>query len=175
MAFKTVTYKIIGMHQDLSESAASDKYAYENMNIRIDSRNNNTMLSIENEKGNSQISEINVWRNLYRNNGDDYDTLIGTITSLPFLVIGECIIDKYIVLFGKYQSSQDIIARLEYIPTGDRAGWNMVYFYNSNQLNFSIDNPIQTVANIETEKTKKVYWVDGLNEPRIINSRVIHI
>ena len=58
MAFKTVTYKIIGMHQDLSESAASDKYSYENMNIRIDSRNNNTMLSIENEKGNLQISNI---------------------------------------------------------------------------------------------------------------------
>ena len=60
MAFKTVTYKIIGMQQDLSESAASDKYSYENMNIRIDSRNNNTMLSIENEKGNSKISTINV-------------------------------------------------------------------------------------------------------------------
>ena len=169
MAFKTVTYKVIGMHQDLSESAASDKYSYENMNIRIDSRNNNTMLSIENERGNAQITSINVWKNLYRNSGEDYDILLSTINSLPFIVIGECLIDKYIVLFGKYQNNKDIIARLEYIPTGDRSGWNMVYFYNSNQLNFSLEHPIQTVANIETEKTKKVYWVDGLNEPRIIN------
>ena len=92
MAFKTVTYKIIGMQQDLSESAASDKYSYENMNIRIDSRNNNTMLSIENEKGNSKISTINVWQHLYRNNGKDYDILLGTISTLPFLVIGECLI-----------------------------------------------------------------------------------
>ena len=169
MAFKTVTYKIIGMHQDLSESSASDKYAYENMNIRIDSRNNNTMLSIENEKGNSKITSIKVWRHLYRSSGEDYDTLLGTIDSLPFVVIGECNIDKYIVLFGKYQGNNDVIARLEYIASGDRSGWNLVYFYNSTALGFSVNNPIQTVANIETEKTKKVYWVDGINEPRIIN------
>ena len=115
MAFKTVTYKIIGMHQDLSESAASDKYSYENMNIRIDSRHNNTMLSIENEKGNAKISSINVWRDLYRNDGSDYDNLVETINTLPFVVIGECVIDKYIVLFGKYQNTTDVIARLEYV------------------------------------------------------------
>ena len=155
MAFKTVTYKIIGMQQDMSESSFSDKHAYENMNIRIDSRNNNTMLSIENEKGNSKITNINVRRDLYRNSGEDYNMLLGTISTLPFVVIGECIIDKYIVLFGKYQNTNDIIARLEYIATGDRQGWNMVYFYNSNELNFSINNPIQTVANIETEKTTR--------------------
>lgn len=169
MAFKTVTYKVLGMKQDTSESAFDSKYAYENRNIRIDARNNNTLLSIENERGNTQITSINVWR--YLMSGDDlpYSVLEETINTLPFVVIGQVVIDKYLVLFGKINNTYDVIARLEYISTGTRAGWNMVYFYNDRGLNFSTSNPIEALPNIETEKIKKVYWVDGLNPPRVIN------
>lgn len=168
MAFKTVTYKVIGMHQDLSESARDNKYSFENMNIRIDARNNNTLLSIENERGNLQITNIKVWGS-FSNTGAPYSTLNDTIATLPFIVLGQVVIDKYLVLFGKDSSTRDIIVRLEYISTGTFTGWNMIYFYKNRGLNFSLDNPIEALANIETEKIKKVYWVDGLNEPRVIN------
>ena len=51
----------------------------------------------------------------------------------------------------EYQNNKDVIARLEYVSFGDRFGWNLVYFYNSTGLNFSIEHPIQTIANIETK------------------------
>lgn len=44
-----------GMKRDYSASKADPQYAYENHNIRITSRENNTLLSITNEKGNAPI------------------------------------------------------------------------------------------------------------------------
>lgn len=169
MAFKTVTYKILGMKQDTSESAFDSKYAYENRNIRIDARNNNTLLSIENERGNTQITSIKVWSNLWASPDLPYSVLQETINTLPFVVIGQVVIDNYLVLFGKRNNTYDVIARLEYISSGLRSGWNMVYFYNDRGLNFNINNPIEAIPNVETEKIKKVYWVDGLNVPRTVN------
>ena len=45
-------FKIRGMQRDLSVSAFNSQYSYENKNIRIMSTDDNTMLSISNEKGN---------------------------------------------------------------------------------------------------------------------------
>lgn len=42
-----------------------------------------------------------------------------------------------------------------------RIGWN--------DLNFSTDHPIETLVDIENENIQKVYWVDGINQPRVIN------
>lgn len=36
-------------------------------------------------------------------------------------------------------------------------------------LNFSESNKIQTLVSIETESVQKVYWIDGVNQPRVIN------
>ena len=44
-------FKIKGMQRDLSVSTFNPEYAYENMNIRITPTEDNTLLSITNEKG----------------------------------------------------------------------------------------------------------------------------
>ena len=44
-----------GMKRDYSDSKADPQFAFENHNIRITSRENSTLLSITNEKGNTPV------------------------------------------------------------------------------------------------------------------------
>lgn len=46
--------------------------------------------------------------------------------------------------------------------------WSIETLYNGN-LNFRVQNPIETLGVYEAEAIQKVYWLDGLNQPRIIN------
>ena len=39
----------------------------------------------------------------------------------------------------------------------------------SGDLNFSVNHPIETLPVYENENAIKVYWVDGINQPRVIN------
>lgn len=159
MAFKTVTYKVRGMKQDISESAFDSDYSFENMNIRIDNRNNNTLLSIEQEMGNRQIVDIRIYKDL------NYETYQQSISELPFFVLGCCEIDKYLVLFGK-SDNDDYIARLELC---DDNTWRLVYIFENAHLNFKYDHPIETLGCVETEQIKKVYFVDGISPLRSVN------
>ena len=159
MAFKTVTYKVRGMKQDISESAFDSDYSFENMNIRIDNRNNNTLLSIEQEMGNKQIIDIKIFKDL------NYTIYQQSISELPFFVLGHCEIDKYLVLFGK-SNSGDHIARLELRNDGT---WCLVYIFKNASLNFDYEHPIETLGCVETEQIKKVYFVDGISPLRKVN------
>jgi len=44
----------------------------------------------------------------------------------------------------------------------------MKILYNGN-LNFSVNCPIECLGVYENEVIQKVYWTDGLNQPRLIN------
>lgn len=158
MGFKTETYIIKGMKQDLSDAVFDKSFAFENMNIRIFARQNNSSFSVEQEMGNTKIENIKLYDNL------EYTILNSTITDLPFTTIGYCVIDKYIILFGK-GAHEDIIARLENINNN----WNMVYLYKGSLLGFDVNNPIESLPNIETDSIKKVYFIDGIHQPRAIN------
>ena len=50
MPIKTAQFKIQGMNKDNSESAFPEKFAFDIRNMRIDARNDNTLLSLTNEK-----------------------------------------------------------------------------------------------------------------------------
>ena len=39
----------------------------------------------------------------------------------------------------------------------------------SGDLNLSVDNPIEYTTSYESDDVQKIYWVDGINQPRIIN------
>ena len=58
MGFKTETYIIKGMKQDLSDAVFDKSFAFENMNIRIFARQKNSSFSIEQEMGNTKIENI---------------------------------------------------------------------------------------------------------------------
>lgn len=133
-----------GMWQDFSESKASNEYAYENHNIRITTRGDNSALSITNEKGNVEI---------YKNS--TYGSLCG-----------HALVDKedsfVLVLF--FHGEKDSILKVEFYPYGSLKEETLLY---SGNLGFS--NYIETLVHHESENIIKVYWLDGVNVPRFIN------
>ena len=142
-----------GMVRDISISKGSNEYAYENHNIRITANEGETFLSLTNERGNIELSIK-----------DDSDVTI----PLKGIVIGSAVINSYLVLFTaeniKYAPNSDSIYILEYKDTYFR----LVHLYIGN-FNFKSSNPIETLVLYESEDVQKVYWVDGLNQPRVIN------
>ena len=142
-----------GMVRDISISKGSNEYAYENHNIRITANEGETFLSLTNERGNTELIIK-----------DDSDITI----PLKGVVIGSAVINSYLVLFTaeniKYAPNSDSIYILEYKDTYFR----LVHLYIGN-FNFKSSNPIETLVLYESEDVQKVYWVDGLNQPRVIN------
>lgn len=83
-------------------------------------------------------------------------------------VIGSCIIKNDIVLFGKATENTetlDIIFKVKNINSNNPT-INSSYL---GKLNFDINHPIKTYLSYENESTQKIYWVDGINQPRVIN------
>ena len=56
MQIKQSVYKIKGMRKDDSYSSFNPEYSWDNKNIRLTARDSNDLLSVTNEKGNSQLS-----------------------------------------------------------------------------------------------------------------------
>lgn len=240
MPMKQEMHVITGMQRDLTVSKFSPQYAYENMNIRITARENNTLLSVSNEKGTGEVpipsyrisnkitveptgkivaeyvtaSEIRggiltvdslgveyryevvlsegVKENTYYE-GDIpstqsikgfyfmtsdavYDSTYqyySDIHALGFIPNGElagvplgsCVIGDYIVIFTKDTTTDiDYIYRLQKM----NGHFDLIILYQGD-LNFNAAYPIQTLGTYENENIQKVYWVDGLNQPRVIN------
>lgn len=46
---------------------------------------------------------------------------------------------------------------------------NCIKFLYTGDLNFNIDNPIKTYVSYESENQQRIYWIDGINQPRVIN------
>lgn len=143
---KQVNYIIKGMNRDTSIGVVSNEFSFDNRNIRITARDNNTLLSITNERGNLPLSIDNLKQQIE-----------GT-------VIGYCVLNDYLILFT-HSSSKDYIYRLKF---KDNTTLECTTLY-SESLNFSTDNPIEAIGLYENENIQKVYWVDGINQPRMIN------
>lgn len=141
---KQVQFKTVGMQRDLSESAFNPKFAYENKNIRITPTDDNTLFSITNEKGNISLPIEGI---------GDY------IEGTP---IGQAIIANEWIVFTT--GDKDTIYKLWF--EGDTLKGTILY---SGDLNFSVEHTIETLIFYENDDIKKVYWVDGLNQPRVIN------
>ena len=144
MTPKATSHVIQGMQKDTSKSKLSKEFAFHNHNIRITAREDSTLLSITNEKGNTSNG---LFRGIY---------------------IGHCVIQDALVIFSKYTAPGDQYAPdriLLYYPKKSPL-YNQLYRGN---LNFSADNPIEALGVYENEKVQKVYWVDGVNQPRVIN------
>nr|DAO75859.1 MAG TPA: stabilization protein [Crassvirales sp.] len=173
---KQIQFKIKGMQRDLSASAFNPEYAYENKNIRIMPTDESTLLSMVNEKGNrlANISGIG-------------DSLKGT-------PIGQALIDDELIIFTAGDSSartvdnitptietvDDIISE-ELTLDIDSDIEDRIYklwfdgttltgtrLYRG-QLDFDYRHPIETISFYENQEIKKIYWTDGLNQPRVIN------
>ena len=137
-----------GMNQDISVSKASNEFAFRNYNIRITAVNDNTLLSVTNEKLPSKI-----------------DTIIQgyPANKIEGSYLGHAILNDILVLFT-HSDKQDWIWKFEY-KDGVLKG-KILY---GGQLGFDLNYPIETLAYYENKDIQKVYWVDGINQPRYIN------
>lgn len=77
---KNVSFKVKGMQRDLSASAFSPEYAYENKNVRIMPTDESTLLSLINEKGTKQA-------------------VISGISSIEGTPIGHSVIGDELIIF----------------------------------------------------------------------------
>lgn len=81
-------------------------------------------------------------------------------------IIGSCAFKKELIIFAKDSNNFDEIIKYKNIEDGENSEYVILY---SGDLNFNINNPIKTYVSYENEKNIKVYWIDGLNQPRVIN------
>lgn len=138
---------IKGMTRDLTVSKFNPEFAYECKNIRITTRDNSTLLTVTNERGNSELS-------ILTSNGNPLQVL-GTL-------IGYNVLNNYVTLFTT--GDKDRIYRLE----NKQTYFEGKLLYEGN-LNFNVNNPIENISVYENDNIQKVYWIDGLNQSRVIN------
>lgn len=149
MEAKVAAFINRGMRQDLSISKVDNEFAYHNHNIRITARDKDTLLSVTNEKGNKEITlkDINTGNN----------------TIIPGIIIGNCVLGENLVLFSVDDTLSYIFKIIEKDDT-----FYVENLYSGN-LKFDAKYPIETLGYYESTDIQKVYWVDGINQPRMIN------
>lgn len=79
-------------------------------------------------------------------------------------ILGSTTIDNKIILFTKLSEDEDAIIVGE---IKDEVLDCKCLFVGD--LNFSVYNPIECIASYEADDVQKVYWVDSINQPRVIN------
>lgn len=143
---------IKGMNRDLSISKSTNEFSYENKNIRITVNNGDTLFTITNERGTKQV---------YPSKLD-----LGTI-------LGYCSVKDYVVIFSKKDSSSSTdgskITILKYDSSKPLEESFSLFKSIPLSLGFNLNNPIESLGVYEAEDIIKVYWVDGINQPRVIN------
>ena len=140
MQKKQVAIMPVSMQQDLAVNKFPANAAYEIRNMRLVTTGDDTSLCLVNEKSNLN-TEI---------------TIEGT-------VLGVQVINEYAIVFSKSEYN-DNICKI-YLQDGKLVKQDIF----SGNLSFSVNNPIESIGIYETENIQKVYWVDGINQPRVIN------
>lgn len=133
-----------GLQRDSATTQQQASYLWDAQNIRITAREGETLFTITNERGPKEIK---------------LDNIIGSY-------LGYCVITKYLVLFTRdSKNDEDYIYRVN-LNTNE-----VVTLYNSadGDLGFDLNYPIETMPYYENDLVQKVYWIDGNNQPRVIN------
>ena len=131
------------MQQDLAVSQFPADAAYTIRNMRVVTTGDDTSLCLVNEKSNSEVL-----------------TIQGT-------VIGTQVINNYAILFvtGLEGDKPDAIYKIASVD-GKLQKESELY---RGSLGFDTSNPIESIGIYENKEIQKVYWVDGKNQPRLIN------
>lgn len=142
-----------GMQRDLSISKYDVNFLYDAHNIRLTAREEDTLLSITNERGPNQIKDKD-----------------GKNIEIKGTYLGHCLLNKYLVIFSTDAiNERDYITRIDLSTNTVKALYNSFEYISHKSLGFSVDHKIEAIASYENEKIQKVYWTDGKNQPRFIN------
>lgn len=143
-----------GIKQDSIDSRQGSEFAYDIHNMRVVTIDKNTQNSIINEKGNLLITLIEASTGV-------------TTTTLNGYIIGQIIVNDGIVIFTTDPTNTSTPDYIYHIyRTGTQYYYNLIY--NGN-LNFSVEAPIEALDYYENTLSDRVYWVDGINQPRVLN------
>lgn len=173
---KQAIFKTKGMQRDLSASAFNSEYSYENKNVRVMPTDESTLLSLINERGNKKSSIAGI---------GDY------IEGIP---IGQSLINDELIIFsyGEKTELPEVDIEAEELTIDDITAEESsieiettpldriykLWFDNGNltgkllfkgDLGFDYKHPIESISFYENADIRKVYWTDGLNQPRVIN------
>lgn len=128
-----------GLSMDTHPSRQSKEFLIDAYNIRINNSQDGDLWSITNMRGTEE-------------------------TNIQFQgkYVGHCVIDKYLVVFT-VDGSTSYIYRVEY---KDNNYIQSILF--KGDLGFNTAHRIQALGVKENELLYKVYWIDGLHQPRVI-------
>ena len=135
-----------GMQRDSAISKQKAEFLWDAKNIRLTARDKDTLLALTSEKGTTRLLEGKEIKGTY---------------------LGHAVLGDFLVIFTTLSKGGE---RKDYIYRVDKEGTS--YILNTlyeGDLNFNINHPIETLSYYETEYIQKVYWVDGLNQSRVIN------
>lgn len=169
MEKKLMQWKVKGMNQDMSASAFSNEFAFENHNLRLSTNENNTLMSWVNERGTLEMKIVDE-----KIADEENNSLV-----LQGTPVGTAVINNQLVLFTTENDREDTssadtpdhIYVLEYKKeSGNRVEDTLVckILYEGN-INLSSLHPLETLVSYEADHIKKVYWLDGRNQPRMMN------
>jgi hypothetical protein len=160
MGTKVIQFIPKGMQRDLSVSKFSPEYAYELKNIRIASLDKNTTYSLVNEQGTLECNMHLI------------DRLTNSVVVFTGVPLGKIDTPDGAVIFTRDETNNfDYIYYLNGISSNDTGNLNYlsgVQLYKG-KLNFDVTKPIEGLYIYESDSIKKVYWTDGVNQPRYIN------
>lgn len=146
-----------GLNLDSQQGMQDNQYASYLLNVRLNRESDRGLLAITNEQGNLKLVP-----------SGESTTIIGT-------PLGAQKTNKGLVLF-----THDDIEGLDYIYNisilEDCTKYNAVLIH-SKDLNFSLNYPIDSIYEYESELVQKIYWIDGNNPPRmlILNKDISYI
>ena len=175
---KQVIFKTKGMQRDLSASAFNSEYSYENKNVRVMPTDESTLLSLINERGNKKssiagvgdhIEGIPIGQALINN-----ELVVFTVSDKPLLNVNNISAqEEEISNIISTESTIDLDLDLDFEDRIYKLWFNngvltgKILF--SGNLGFNYKHPIETISFYENADIRKVYWTDGLNQPRVIN------
>lgn len=153
------------MNRDLSVSAFSSEFAFENVNLRLSTNEGNTLMSWVNEKGTKEIPIVKLTK--WDNTELEGKSIVGT-------PIGTAVLNHQLVVFTTQttgtptsNTTPDRIYVLQY-SDDTKTSMNAKLLVEGN-LNFHVDYPLETKVAYEADYIQKVYWTDNRNQPRLIN------
>lgn len=158
------------MTKDISRSKSGSNLAYDIQNMRLTSQEGETLLALTNEKGNKEYTLD------FKSFAESIRTLDSQLADEEakneFLgkIVGYCVLDKYLVIFTHYIDNKkvsDRIYRFEKDATDDIKLHGVLLYYGD--LGFTDITRLETMGIYESANIQKVYWLDGINQPRFIN------
>lgn len=165
MAKKYISWKPKGMNRDMSVSAFSSEFSFENVNLRLATNEGNTTMSWVNEKGPGVITidkVIKAWDKITVNYQGFYGTPIGTAVLNHQLVIFTTTTGTKV-----NDTTPDRIYVFKFSDTQKTTMTARLLFEGN--LNFHVQYPLETMVAYEAAYIQKVYWTDNRNQPRMIN------